>query len=204
MNKESQIIEECREIFGDAPRQIKGFELWKASLSVPFWAIRSLDFRFFELYRDQWKLLKNGRVVWGRLIQANELLYRRGFSSHPATIVYSLDPQVDSYTEILDETAVKLFGLRGKQLVNPQLQILADKLEDEMVMDMKLLIPPSFTEGIECFYACIMVDRKHLPTKRLSYNRFPILVNPEQTNTTMMLPYRYWSESMVLKWVYDI
>ncbi|EDN69442.1 hypothetical protein BGP_1396 [Beggiatoa sp. PS] len=85
-----------------------------------------------------------------------------------------------------------LFKLKGKKTDDSELQNFADKLADECFMDLKLPIPTKLTEGIQYYYANILVQRKHLPNGVLSSSLFPLIVYPKETDAVMILPSRYW------------
>jgi hypothetical protein len=50
------------------------------------------------------------------------------------------------------------------------------------------------------FYTVALVVRKHLPEGVLRSRPFPLLVLPEQTTATMILPSRYWSKRLLAQW----
>ncbi|EDN69443.1 hypothetical protein BGP_1397 [Beggiatoa sp. PS] len=87
-----------------------------------------------------------------------------------------------------------LFQLKGKKTDDSKLQNFADKLADEYITDLKLPIPTKLTEGIQCYYASILVQRNHLPNGVLSGSLFPLIVHPKETDAVMILPSRYWPE----------
>jgi hypothetical protein len=46
-----------------------------------------------------------------------------------------------------------------------------------------------------------VVSRNHLPGGRLLDNLFPLLVAPERTEATMILPGRFWPLKLVQSWM---
>jgi len=199
-NKFHNTLSECRELFGTPSRNFSLYQGWKNKISLPLWARLGDDKRFEEIFLNQLSLLKDGKLVWGKIIQANSMLFSSGKSNHPAAIIYSLDNIIDNSPEIIEEAASQLYSFKGKNTENPELQIFADKLANEVDADLKLAIPKELTEGVECFYTCIMVHRNHLPNKILSMGLFPLLVNPERTDATMILPSKYWQLSFIELW----
>jgi hypothetical protein len=186
-----QAIQNSRNIFNGAPRQ---FGIWGKlyhKIRPPGWMRESKDTRFLQLYRDQDILLQNGMVVWGQIIQANELLYDFGLADHPAAVIYSLDTAIDANPMILEDAAAILFDTKGEQ-TNPELQLFADKLEDEYVVDWNIPVPLSITSNIQCFYMTTMIVRKHLPKMKLAGSLFPLLICPGRTEVGMVLPGKYW------------
>ncbi|MFE5595167.1 hypothetical protein [Streptomyces sp. NPDC056549] len=59
----------------------------------------------------------------------------------------------------------------------------------------------SWREGIareadgQLYCTDIIVARRHLPGRALSESVFPLLITPEHTEMTMMLPSRFWPTS---------
>lgn len=190
----------CRKNFGKSPRKFSLYRRWKNKMPMPQWVRDCNDKRFEEIFMNQSLLLQEGQIVWGRVIQANELLFSPGAQDHPAAIIYSLDKRLDRDPDILEVAASLLYQLKGENTDSPELQIFADKLTDEMVTDLKLPIPLELTEGLECFYTCIMVHRSHLPNRILSMGLFPLVVYPTKTDATMILPCHYWPSFFVDLW----
>ena len=87
-----EVIAECRDRFTDAPRYF-GSEL-KAKLKWPFpvWIWFDGDFRPYRLARKE--LLRDGVVVWGALIQANQVLFDpRETAGAPGEMLFCPDPR---------------------------------------------------------------------------------------------------------------
>ena len=154
-----------------------------------------MDRRFDPQFRDQRLLLERGSVVWGSIVQANSALFepRGGSESLPAAILYSLDPRFDAAPQQLTDYAHNMFDLKG-QSVSPEMQDFADKLANEMVADIKLPVPVGFTGGLQCYYATLLIVRKHLPLRHLAQGIFPLLVAPQETDAVMILPQAYWGD----------
>lgn len=194
-------MEGCVKSFGASPRRISRFDLWRRKIPKPDWVKSTNDRRFTEVFDNQAVLLRRGFVVWGAIVQANMQLFSPGPTDCPAAIIYSLDPVINGRPCILEDAASKLFSFKGKVVDDEEIQVFSDKLADEMVSDLKLPVPKILTEGIECLYTCIMVHRKHLPDRKLSQGLFPLLVNPMETDATMILPSIYWPDSYVMSWL---
>jgi hypothetical protein len=187
------VINETRNNFGEPPRKFKFWEKMHLHIRPPEWVRLIQDTRFLALYEQQDLLYREGIIVWGHIIQANELLFEKGKRDHPAAIVYSLERIVDREPEILARVARFLFSIKGKE-TDQELQEFSEKLAGEIVADWKLPVPLSLAGGVQCFYITTMVVRKHLPKKILSGSLFPFLVCPAKTDVGMILPARYWPE----------
>jgi hypothetical protein len=167
----------------------------------PAWLTEDLDSRFDEVFRNQLQLLDEGRVVWSCLVQANELLFSVGEDDHPAAIVWS-DAATDLEVEQLQETARRLYVLKGETTEDPEVQHFADLLEDEIEAPLRLDVPSSLSESLPVRYTTIMVPRSHLPCGQLAVGTFPLLVLPEVTDAAMVLPLAAWPPGLVRYWEY--
>lgn len=160
-----------------------------------------MDRRFNPQLRDQRMLLERGTVVWGAIIQANEILFdpKGMYPSLPAAIVYSTDRVYDANPELLIEQAHSMYDLKGKTCT-PEMQAFADKLANEMVADIKLAIPRGFTDSAQCYYATLLIARKHLPQNHLANGFFPVLIAPNETDAVTVLPHAYWDSQFSSAW----
>ena len=193
-------INQCRTALGNAPREFSIYRGWKNKMPKPFWLLFENDQCYNEILSQQDSLLKRGNIIWGGVIQANSALFSKGSFNHPAAVIYSFDCNVDKSPEIIKIIASELFSYKGMQTSNPEIQAFSDKLADEIETDLKLKIPEELTEGVECFYTSILVHRNHLPNNVLSMGVFHLLVNPEETEATMILPFKYWPKSLINLW----
>ncbi len=160
-----------------------------------------MDRRFDPQFRDQRILLQRGVVVWGSIIQANQILFdpNGSHASLPAAVMYAASKAYDASPDLLIEQAHSMYDLKG-QTCTPDMQAFADKLANEMVADIRLPIPTGFTGGRQCYYATLMIARKHLPGNYLANGFFPVLIAPKETETVMVLPETYWDPQFRGAW----
>jgi hypothetical protein len=194
-----QLLEQCRQKFGPPPRSFSLRERFYLWMAPPDWMIGKRD-ELWRVYRSRKQLVRDGQVVWAALIQANFQLFSPGSSNCPAAVVYSTDPSFDSEPYALEEIARSLFRLKGTAPEDPALQKFAHDLTDERVRSMKLALPHSLTQGRDVFYTCIMVHRPHLPDRYLAAGLLPLVVQPELTEATLILPSRFWSDELLALW----
>lgn len=167
----------------------------------PFWLWRDKKNRINEVFRDAELLRSQGTVVWGQIVQANMLLHDpNNHQNCPAAIIYSLDTYYDGNVIELEEIASSLYAVKG-EATTPQLQEFSRILEDEYETNMRLQIPHSLTGGRDVYYTCIMVHRNNLPLPYLGASSFPLLVAPEKTESSMILPYPFWSDAATGIWL---
>lgn len=187
-------------------KQSQGFSLQQFLYNVltpPWWMIQERDRRFCVFYRDQNILLKHGIVVWGRLVQANNLLFKPGKWDHPAVIVCSPDPVFDRGLRELAAIAREIYELKNKKLDHPEMSdliIFAESITNEMDCPFNVAIPNYLTLNNLVYFTSIMVCRKHLPAGYLKSGWFPVLIAPDKTPASMILPSKYWESSLLEVW----
>lgn len=198
----SQMIESTRERVRNtqATYSKQDWKLDRVKKPLAFYIFRIKENH--EQFRDQRILLERGKVVWGSIVQANGAIFdpQGRFQEAGAAIMYSEDPFYDQNLDQLRAHAHNLYALKGQEC-SADMQAFSDKLADEKTADTKLAIPTGFTEGHPCFYATIMIFRKHLPVNYLANGYFPVLIAPEETDAVMILPHWYWDTALTQAWL---
>ena len=164
----------------------------------PRWC-RQSDDELMLIYRDQKKLLFEGEVVLGLLVQANALLFRKGFADAPANVIYTADMSVENPVVKLREIAERLFSLKGTKPDDALERKFAGMISYEYSRDFRVTLPESLAQGLDATYTTIMVHRKHLPEGYITNDFFPLLIHQE-SRAAMILPARYWSEELLSAW----
>jgi hypothetical protein len=158
------------------------------------------DDKLLHFFTGQKKLLTQGMIVWGVLIQANQILYNRGIGNAPGEVVYyrerNINPDVDELVEVSDRIA----ALKDTSPEDSELKVIADYLTDETVRVFGLPVPRSLSLNLNCAISTVMFSRKHLPNRRLSQSFFPLIVSPEEPHIAMVLPSRYWPDELIEIW----
>jgi len=193
-------LQETRFLAKKPVRTVPFFKHQTVTIKLPEWLQTDGDDQLNDIFNNQRKLFQQGSIVWGQIVQANNLLFNAGNDDCPAAIIYSLDPAIDCNSHVLKKAASGLFSVKGEHVENEEMQRFSDLLEDELERQMKLHVPLFLTKNIQCYYTTIMVCRNHLPNKILSNDLFPLLVLPEQTEATMILPKQYWSDTLIQCW----
>lgn len=140
----------------------------------------------------QRRFYKEGQVALGALVQANMLLFKRGRDSCPANYIYTKDPYFLDHPQELAELASALFQIKGDTGYQPSLQRLADLLADEMERIFAYRLPRDVTEGKAVYFTTVLVERSHLPKKKLTGSLLPLLILMEEQPDAMILPWWYW------------
>lgn len=191
------LLEECRQNFGPAPRAFKWQDKQSLQAAPPAWCRTDA---LMMIYRQRPRLLREGRIVWGHLVQANNLLFNPGPQDCPASIIYGLSPDWDSDLDGLETIAHKIFALKGTMPDDPALQEFARGITDEMRRDFRVQVPAQLLDdaqqGRDLCLTTIMVMRQNLPFGFLTSSAFPLLVLPEHTDATLILPARFWPQTL--------
>jgi hypothetical protein len=196
------MLEECRRAFGGPARR---FSLWQWHTYLKARKPRWLHVHFNDLtngiYRDQRALLTTGRVVWGHIIQANQLLFSPGPDDMPAEVIYSFDPALESDATLrtYEDLAARLFALKGTAQSDPRLAEISRVLAAEIERTPRRELPRDLTAGRQIFHTTIMGVRKHLPRGHLAEPFFPLVASPDLT-WTMILPARFWPAELHTSW----
>jgi hypothetical protein len=202
MAKLAELLDAIRRSAGDPPRTIGLLKRSYLRIDPPGWMIDYDDDRFLRLYQDQHLLFKQGEVVWAHLVQANSnLFYPEDPDDLPAAVVCGYDRYFDDHLDDLSFIAHHLFEIKGRTMRHPQLARLAEHLQDEMEVLFNHPLPDILPTPAVAHFTCLMVHRKHLPVPYLAQPWFPLLVLPDQTPMSMILPSRYWPQELVHAWV---
>jgi hypothetical protein len=188
------VLDPTRAAFGPAPRTIKTWD----HLEPPRWMKGDDPLR--ATYTGLRDLLTKGDVVWGRIVQANTLLFRPGGEDCPADVLFGADPGVDLAPRRLDAAADAAFALKGKTPEDEGLARVARALTNEMERHGPVDLPDAVTHGARMRMVTIMVHRGQLPCGWLASTVLPLLVTPDR-DFGMILPKRYWAGDLVRGWL---
>lgn len=197
-------IDETRQAFR-ARFRFWDFRHWGYHFILPpRWMWEDRDRRFISQYRDQFRLLLTGKIVWGHLVQANNQLFKPGKEDLPANLVYSPDLAFDSNLSALSSLAQDLFALKNQTLSHPEteeLKIFADAITSEVRGLLNVEIPRHMSWNKPVYFTSLVFHRKHLPSNYLKRGWFPLLVAPDKTPAVMVVPGRYWSANLKALWL---
>jgi len=143
-------IEETRRVLGPPPRRF-GLVRWFYNRIAPprfVYEIPTYD-RLLEIYRRRGDLLARGDVVWGAIVQANNLLWEPGSHDAPGVILYSPDRTFDGEADELEHIARSLFSLKGTKPKDPELATFAAVITNEFTVLMREPVPRALTGGRE-------------------------------------------------------
>jgi hypothetical protein len=153
-----------------------------------------------QIYEDQDILLLTGNAYPAYVVQANVKLFEKGRKSLPAYVVFSTDEYYIGNEHLLDEYATTLFSYKGASSVPDYLKEVVEVVTDQRKRVFNVLLPHEMTDGRDVYFTIILVERKHLPTGKLSRGDIPLLAAVGKVKSSMMLPYYLWSDSLIESW----
>lgn len=170
-------------------------------LRCPSW----LDFSdpMSELYANKARLLKEGKVVYANIVQANSYLFMRlPPFNYPAHIVYSTEPYFAEHPDALQEIAWKLFkykDLEADEIPDEWKKVaavIADEY-DRSAFEFSLNVDG---QNITYHFIPTMIHRKLLPKRILNGSLLPVLALPD-CKQVMILPKKYWTKEFTRAWI---
>jgi hypothetical protein len=194
-----EILRNTRIRFGEPPRTFGSSEMSYLKIAPPSWCREGKD-DLFEFYRDLMLLMRHGRVVWGNLVQANNILFAAGPHDAPGAVVYCREPYWHDELRRLSEIGTQLTALKEGRGNSPQEKQIGRWLADEMTRFLAHPVPKTLAGEAPVLTGCLMFIRKHLPGGVLSTGYFPLLVHDE-IRTVAVLPARFWDAAMVDIWM---
>jgi hypothetical protein len=198
-----EAIEQCAENFGPIPRRISLWDrltYWR--VARPDWLKQNPNDKLETLFLNLGMLRREGIVVWGHIIQANNLLFSPGPFDCPGEVVYSLDGTNPVDPDELGSIASALFSLKHTKPSDPDLASVANYLTNQMIRVLGKPVPRAISPGLACRISTVYVVRKHLPAPAHSLERslLPIIVHPKPPHIALVLPSRYWPRALVKWW----
>ncbi|WP_417736862.1 hypothetical protein [Rosistilla oblonga] len=202
-----QWLEECRSLFGDAPR-VFDRRTERYLLVDPPWVTK---LRFGDPLaklvqnRTLRTLFRTGVVIWGHIVQANNELFEPAPSSEsytydrPGELLFS--PRDTSGTPgTLDRIASELFGLKTESSLDGELQAWAEYLNAETTRVVERRVPVQVAGSQEFYVSTSLFRRSHLPEGVLRQPLLPIVVAAHTPLFAMPLPHPYWPKPLLDWW----
>ena len=195
-----ELIDECRRLLGPAPRRFPLLHRAYLNPKPPLWLRKRPGDALWQSVRNESALLTRGSIVWGRLIQANRLLFKPGNTDCPGETLYSPNGFFDDRMEELEEISHKLFALKGTTPSDPELADFAHAITNEKIRTLTRKMPDSVTGGRAVYHSSLLFHRQHLPDGYLQAGFFPLLIDSSPDTGVMVLPSRYWAPRLIYIW----
>ncbi len=180
---EVDIIDACRERFGPPPRSLHATDAKACRLELPSQLedlFAQTNDPMLRILVDQSLLRDRGQVVWGHLVQANQMLFDPNNTKPlPANVVYSLDAYFDGRVGLLEKIGYGLFSHKGSVPDDRELQEFVRVITDERERIMRRELPRSYCNGRSVYFTTCFIVPEHLPSGYLAETEFPMLVDYE-------------------------
>lgn len=189
--------QECGRRLGQTPRRFWFWRWGYLRAHPPGWLRERPGDPLWDVFRAQWRLLKEGRLMWGQIVQANTLLFEPGPDDCPASLLISEDPLAHRSPDRLGDAARAMFKLKGTTPTDPVLAEFARVLTDEVERHWTLV--PQQVAGLRDTYCvAMMIFRKHLPAGYLPPVDlpYPVLALPGELQSALVVPGSYWPREL--------
>ena len=151
------------------------------------------------VYEWRKRLLQEGDVALGVIVQANEELFSRGTYDLPANIVYSSNRTTPKLLDTLAQSADRIFALKNTEPEQDEERQFAEIITDEYGREMRQPVPKTIAGIEDVTLTTIIVFRKDLPHEYLTSGFFPVLTHPN-TPAVMIVPSKFWPKSILRAW----
>jgi hypothetical protein len=193
-------IELCRELLGSPPRTFTAEMQSYLHADPPNWLVKSPDDPMNEVFRDQERIRREGKVVWAHVVQANSNIFKPGPTDHGAEMVWSDDPYYDTHPQELATIAHELFSLKRVDQADPETATFSRMLANELIRALRLPVPRRFTGGRNAYQSSMMLTRRHLPMGYMARGLMLVWVHPDPNGGVLLVPAAYWPASLTSYW----
>ena len=161
------------------------------NLHKPSWL--DSDDTLCKIYEELPALEVMGEIHYAALVQANKILFN--FFPHfdcPANVIFNTDEDYNENPLELTKFAHSLYSYKGTDNAPEHIKKITDSITDEFERLYNI-------KWADCntYFTTIMVYRKLLPGRKLIGSVFPILTNPENLQSTVILPKKYWTRAFI-------
>ena len=153
----------------------------------------------YLVYESRKRLLREGNVALGFIVQANQELFSPGEYDLPAQVVYCSDRTIPDLLETLAECAQRIFALKHTEPEQAEERKFADMITDEYGREMRVSVPKAIAEIEDVTLTSLMVFRKDLPHEYLTNSFFPMLTHPD-TPAVIIVPSKFWPNEILQAW----
>lgn len=142
-------------------------------------------------------IFEGGRVAWGALVQANNVLFDPTKDmAAPGEVLY--DPQGRFAPEDLSTIAAAAFNLRKNPPADPALVAIADYLNDERQRVFALDAPLT---PYPLKISSTFLDQRHFAGGCILLRHFPIVLHDEFPGLVRLLPHPFWPDDFRRQWL---
>lgn len=164
------------------------------------------------LYTEFFTLMERGEVYYASIVQANNCLFNPAngdYTPSVASIIYNHKRPRETVENpmILRIFSHYLYGYKGKkpeeipEWIQPAVSAITDELDRSRVI-IKAGVEDDFAMNITL--QSVLVFREHLPKTKLDGGILPIIAAPNDCESVMILPQRFWSREFINDWSYTM
>lgn len=139
-------------------------------------------------------VLQSGRIFYGCIVQANELLFERGknvYEALPAVFIYSPD-------EFYKQSPDKLIGIADALYADKA----NNRLRNETKYEFNNMVDPDLTDDRKVYMTDILVSRNHLPMGMIGGRRImPIIADPKRQSSAFVVDCKYWTDKLINEYI---
>jgi hypothetical protein len=188
---------------GPAPRHLDRAErLFLLRCTWDALQCRLTSDKLYLVYESRKRLLREGNVALGCIVQANDELFSPGDYDRPANVIYCSDRTIPNLVDALCECAQRLFALKNTEPDQADERQLAERITDEYRREMRFSVPKAIAEIEGVTLTTLMVFRKDLPDGYLTNGFFPVLTHPN-TPAVLIAPSKFWPDEILRVWEPD-
>ncbi len=193
-------LEEIAVNLGAVPRRFSRRTRRRLIQEIPSWVY------YHDLiiaFRGQRRLLEQGVLRWGALVQANSSLFDEDEEQDVWGMFIFRDEDTQDAADIdaLIDSAHALYGLRELRpgQTKPE-RVVGQLLANEHVSAFGLAVP-MVVSPIPCALSSVWITREHLPRPYLRSNWLPLLVSPTMPKIAMPVPKEFWTAALRQAWL---
>lgn len=199
----SLLLSETERNLGPAPRHLDSAErLFLLGCTWAGFRHRLMADKLYLVYESRKRLLREGNVALGFIVQANEELFSPGKYDLPAQMVYCSDRTIPNLLGTLQRCAERIFALKNTEPEQVEERKFAEIITDEYRREMRLPVPKAIAGIDDVTLTTFVVFRKDLPYEYLTNGFFPLLTHPN-TPAVMIVPSKYWPNALRRAWEPD-
>ncbi len=195
------ILKQVEAALGAAPRSFGLMDrLTWYKQDLPYWDWKNDD---IHPSVDYWKrVFAHGRLTWGHLVQANNLMYEKSDVNYPGEVLIWHDRSQPFDFHMCTYAARTLYALKGtsSELTDEEERVFAQNLEGEMHRSYGVPVPARIAQGVDLRTSTIFFQRRHIPNKVITAPLFPLLYLEEGPMVPVMVPHKFWPKEFLAVW----
>lgn len=121
--------------------------------------------------------LTQGPLVLARVLRADPAVREPGDATHPALVVFAVDPPHHFDVAYLHQIAGPLLALPRRTDIDPELAPIVAMLRDPAIVE-PLRLPAALAGPGEAYLGVVSIDPRRLPARRVEDDIIPVIAAP--------------------------